>query len=84
MWITRRKNNQEEDNESGLLPLTRFIRRFDCRKNIISATLKRSALGIFRVEINGREIDEYFMPGYTNYNKFVLLCSYDITKDILF
>ena len=64
------------------MPLTRFIRRFYCLKRVIKAELKISALGIFRVQINGREIDEYFMPGYSNYNKYVLLCSYDITKDM--
>ena len=79
MWITIRKSELENNKFSMGMPLTRFIRRFYCDKQIRRAELKISALGIFRVEINGKEIDEYFMPGYTNYNKYVPLCSYDIT-----
>ena len=81
MWIGMREKENKNTFTYGM-PLTRFIRRFYCLKKVAKAELKISALGIFRVEINGREIDEYFMPGYTNYNKYVLLCSYDITKDI--
>ena len=81
MWISiREKENKNTFVYGG--PLMRFIYRFSCDKKVIKAELKISALGIFRVEINAREIDEYFMPGYTNYNKYVLLCSYDITKDV--
>ena len=82
MWITIREKTEKSNKLPFGEPLTRFIRRFYCTKKVTEAVLKISALGIFRVEINGREIDEYFMPGYTNYNKYVLLCSYDITKDI--
>ena len=82
MWIGLREKENKNTFTYGM-PLTRFIYRFSCDKKVTKAELKISALGIFRVEINGREIDEYFMPGYTNYNKYVLLCSYDITRDIL-
>lgn len=44
--------------------------------------MRISALGIFSVKINGCQIEEYFMPGWTNYNQYVHLCSYDITADI--
>ena len=81
MWITRHEKENKNTFTYGM-PLTRFIYRFLCDKKVTKAELKISALGIFRVEINGREIEEYFMPGYTNYNKYVLLCSYDITKDM--
>lgn len=78
MWIGL---NKALDKEMGAL--ARFLCRFHCNKKVTKAELEISALGIFRVEINGREIDEYFMPGYTNYNKYVMLCAYDITQDIL-
>ena len=56
-------------------------------KKIVKAELEISALGIFHIEINGKEISEYFMLGYTNYHKFVNLCAYDVTdmldKEIL-
>ena len=82
MWITRHEKDENKNNLTQGTPLPRFIRKFYCDKKVAKAELKISALGIFRVEINGREIDEYFMPGYTNYNKYVMLCSYDITADL--
>lgn len=82
MWITIHKNDKKIDKSSMGMPLTRFIRRFYCNKKVVKAELKISALGIFRIEINGKEIDEYFMPGYTNYNKYVMLCTYDLTEYI--
>lgn len=82
MWICVHKDNKKSDNKLVATPLTRFLRRFSCEKKVTKAELKISALGIFRIEINGREIDEYFMPGYTNYNKYVLMCTYDLTADI--
>ena len=82
MWISIHRNHEKSDKVLMGMPLTRFLRRFSCDKQVTKAELKISALGIFRVEINGREIDEYFMPGYTNYNKYVMICTYDITKDI--
>jgi alpha-L-rhamnosidase len=44
--------------------------------------MKISALGIFHVSVNGKEIEEYFMPGWTNYHQYVRLCTYDITEQI--
>lgn len=82
MWITIHEKGVNDVNFSKEMPLTRFARRFYCKKKALKAELKISALGIFRIEINGREIDEYFMPGYTNYNKYVLLCLYDLTNDV--
>lgn len=83
MWISVHKNTITANSAYPGGPAIRFLRRFDCDKKVSKAELSISALGIFRVEINGREIDEYFMPGYTNYNRYVHLCSYDITKDVL-
>ena len=82
MWITSHEKDKKSNKIANEMPLMVFLRRFYCLKRVTKAELKISALGIFRVEINGREIDEYFMPGYTNYNKYVLLCSYDITRDM--
>ena len=72
MWIVR---NFEKTNRN--LPI--FYKQFRLEKPITKGLLKISALGIFNVKINGREIAEYFMPGWTNYHKYVHICSYDIT-----
>ena len=75
MWIVR-----NEQTDSDHLPV--FCKQFKIEKTLTNCVLRISALGIFSVKINGRRIDEYFMPGWTNYNKYVHLCSYDITTDI--
>ncbi len=76
MWIV----SGIQTTEASHLPV--FYKRFQAKKGMIKCTLNASALGIFCVKINGREIKDYFMPGWTNYNKYVHICSYDITADI--
>ena len=72
MWIVR-----SLDDQGGFLPT--FYRRFTVKKPLQGCVLRISALGILRVKINGREIEDYFMPGWTNYNHYIHLCPYDIT-----
>lgn len=72
MWIVR---DLEKTNKN----LAVFYKKFSVSKKVEKALLKISALGIFNVKINGREIEEYFMPGWTNYKKYVHLCTYDVT-----
>lgn len=74
MWIEDKLNSKR---------VTVFYREFNVNKEIKKCFLKISALGIFNVKINGEEIKDYFMPGWTNYNKYVHLVAYDITKNIL-
>lgn len=71
MWIVSNKK------KSNRLPV--FFKQFQIDKKIEKCILKVSALGIFNVKINGVEIEEYFMPGWTNYNEYVHICSYDVT-----
>lgn len=73
MWIFR-----EFEKETSHLPI--FCKRFSVGKKIKKCEINLSALGIFNIKVNGKEIEEYFMPGWTNYNKYVHLCSYDLTK----
>ena len=72
MWIVR---DLEKTNRN----LAVFYKEFSIKKSLQKGFLKISALGIFSVKINGREIAEYFMPGWTNYHKYVHMCSYDVT-----
>ena len=71
MWVKRAGCKSERAPQ--------FFKKFILPKKLKKATLRVSALGIFRVKINDYEIDEYFMPGYTNYYKYVPICAYDIT-----
>ncbi len=75
MWIKRSK-----EAENGGIPL--FLRKFSLKKEIERAELKISATGIFSVKINGKEIPDLFMPGWTDYNKYINLCVYDVTDFI--
>ena len=74
MWINKKvKNLIKSEN----LPI--FCKKFTVKKALKECILDVSALGIFCIKINGQSIDDYFMPGWTNYNKYVNLCRYDIT-----
>ena len=75
MWIAR---DLDKTNKN----VSVFYKDFSVNSPIQSCKLKISALGIFNVKINGREIEEYFMPGWSNYNKYVHLCEYDVTEMI--
>ena len=79
MWIKQQTENKKKIETVSGAPLPRFVKKFLLHKKVAKAELEISALGIFHIEINGKEISEYFMPGYTNYHKFVNLCTYDVT-----
>ena len=74
MWI---KVLKTEYQATGL-PV--FYRQFRLEKPLAKCVMEISALGIFAVKINGRAIEDYFMPGWSNYHKYVNLCQYDITE----
>ena len=75
MWII-----ESIGKENSNLPI--FYKKFSVDKKIKKCVLKISALGVFSIKINGKEIADYFMPGWTNYNHYVHLCDYDLTKYI--
>ncbi len=72
MWI--------QNLEEKIKHVPVFYKRFRVEKQLCKCLLKISALGIFNIKINGHEIEEYFMPGWTNYHQYVHLCHYDLTE----
>jgi len=57
-----------------------FRKEFSINRDILSAVLKVSSLGIYKIYINGEEIgDDFLSPGWTDYNKRVHYFLYDIT-----
>lgn len=57
-----------------------FRKDFRVDKPIKRATLYMSALGIGEAHLNGQQVsDEYFAPGWTDYNKRVYYNTYDVT-----
>ena len=73
MWIVR-----DLEKRNNRLPV--FYKQFHVENDLESCVMQISALGVFHIKINGAAIEEYFMPGWTNYNKYVHLCHYDLTK----
>lgn len=76
MWIKR----QGDFNKTKYLPI--FVKRFDLDKEVKSCKLKITATGIMEIKINGVAINDYFMPGWTNYKKYVNECEYDLSLQV--
>ncbi|MBE0537854.1 MAG: family 78 glycoside hydrolase catalytic domain [Phycisphaerae bacterium] len=64
------------------LPPPRFLRKgFDLSGPVRRATVYATALGIYELHINGEKVgDEYFSPGWTDYDKRVYYNTYDVTQ----
>ncbi len=66
-----------------LPPATYFRSDFHCDKAIACATLYATALGLVDMHLNGQRVsDDYFTPGWTDYNKRVYYRAYDVTKQV--
>lgn len=70
--------------EGLLLPAPSYVRQhFPITKKVKRATLHCSSFGIAEFHINGKQVsNEYFMPGWTDYEKRVYYHSYDVTKHL--
>ncbi len=75
MWITIRKDIDIEG-----LPI--FQKKFTLNGDLARCKLKITATGIFEIKINGHVIPDLFMPGWSNYRKYIDVCEYDITEYI--
>ena len=66
-----------------LPPATYFRNEFRIDKPVTRATLYATALGLVDMHLNGRRVsDDYFTPGWTDYNKRVYYRTYDVTKQV--
>ena len=70
--------------EDLVLPPPRYLRReFSARPGLHRATLFASALGNYETQINGQRIgDDWFTPGWTDYEKRVYYNTYDVTRHV--
>ena len=60
-----------------------FRKSFETRRNVSRAMIHVCGLGQFELSINGKKISEDFLqPGWTNYRKTRLYCSYDVTRQM--
>ncbi|MFT4016729.1 MAG: glycoside hydrolase family 78 protein [Agriterribacter sp.] len=82
-WIGFDLNNESVDKEYHLPPAAYMRKEAQVINEIKKANLYVSSLGIYEFYINGKRIgDDYFAPGWTDYNKRVYYNAYDVTKDI--
>jgi alpha-L-rhamnosidase len=57
-----------------------FRKEFSCPKQVRSARLYISSLGIYKVFLNGKKVgSDLFTPGWTSYGKRIQYQTYDIT-----
>ena len=57
-----------------------FRKEFTCNREIKSARLYISSLGLYQVFLNGQKVSsDLFTPGWTSYNKRIQYQTYDIT-----
>lgn len=74
--------NQAEQGESAnkIQAAGLFRKEFAVDQPVRKATLYASALGLFDVELNGKDaVPDLFPPGWTDYNKRVYYNAYDVT-----
>ncbi len=78
-WIT--PNLQEDPAKSNRAPVLRRV--FEAKKNVASARLYASAMGLYQLELNGKRVgDQYFTPGWTAYDFRYQYQTYDVTAQL--
>jgi len=70
--------------DSLYLPPARYLRKsFQVQKKIKKATAYTTALGLYELRLNGKKVgDDYFLPGWTDYNKRLYYQTFDITESL--
>ena len=77
-WITDGTYRFTEKKTSPV-PLT-FRKTFAVGKEIRSARIYATAIGIYELELNGRKVgNQYFAPGFTAYRRNLQYQTYDVT-----
>jgi len=78
-WIT--PNVQEDPSKSNPSPMLRRV--FEAKKDIASAQLYASAMGLYQLELNSKRVgDQYFTPGWTAYDFRFQYQTYDVTAQL--
>lgn len=79
-WIYYTTGEYKSADEKYGNPSPYFRKSFVLNGEIKKATLFASALGVFKIYINGSEVgNDYLSPGWVNYRKKLPLIRYDVT-----
>lgn len=83
-WITYKTGEYKSADDKYGNPLPYFRKTFSVKKGVKKATLFASALGVFKIYLNGAEVsNDYLSPGWVNYSKKLPFVRYDITDMLL-
>ena len=79
-WITYTTGSFKSADDKYGNPSPYFRKEFNINGSVKKATLFVSALGVFKVYLNGCAVDgDYLSPGWVDYRKKLPLLSYDVT-----
>ncbi len=85
LFISHNVGYDKTDKYDSLyLPPARYLRKsFTAKKKVKKATAYTTALGLYELRLNGSKVgDDYFLPGWTDYNKRLYYQTFDITNHI--
>ena len=79
-WITYTTGEYKSRDDKYGNPSPYFRKTFSLSGKIKKATVYASALGVFKIYVNGHEIsNDYLSPGWVDYAKKLTFVKYDIT-----
>lgn len=82
-WITYKTGEYKTADDKYGNPSPYFRRKFSVSGEVKKATLFISALGVFKVYLNGNAVsDDYLSPGWVDYSKKLPFVRYDITEKL--
>ena len=82
-WITYKTGEYKGVDDKYGNPAPYFRRQFSISGDVKRAEILASALGVFKIYLNGAEVDsDYLSPGWVDYSKKLPYVSYDITDKL--
>ena len=80
-WIYYTTGEYKSADDKYGNPSPYFRKTFKIDGKVKKATLFASALGVFKIYINGQEVmNDYLSPGWVNYRKKLPFMQYDVTN----
>ena len=82
-WITYTTGSYKSCDDPYGNPSPYFRKTFSLKGAVKSATLFASALGVFKLYLNGKPVaEDYLSPGWVDYRKKLPFLRYDITNSL--
>ena len=82
-WITYKTGEYKGVDDKYGNPAPYFRHTFSLTDRVKKAELFASALGVFKIYLNGKEIDnDYLTPGWVDYSRKLPYVCYDITEKL--